>query len=370
MRQYSRRNVLVLSAGATLSACAFTAGPPLRSQVLAGASQDLPGYAVYQVSRSFLPVIAAWPTPATASRSTWIDHQRGPAGSLISAGDKINLTIWDSSENSLLTSPGQKVVSMNNITVSPSGTVFVPYLGEILVTGLTPNLARKTVQKRMETIIPSAQVQIELLEGRKNSVELVSGVKTPGRYPLIDRNTTVLSLIALGGGVSDGLRNPQARLIRNEALYQISLDRLYATPRLDTTLRGGDKIIIQEDERYFIALGATTNQQLVYFPKDQLTATEALSLFGGTQQSADAKGLLIMRQYSDSAVRSDDRGPTETRAVFALDLTSADGLFSANDFQIHPGDMIFATEARITKIATILSLVRSAFLIANQTQDF
>ena len=35
------------------------------------------------------------------------------------------------------------------------------------------------------------------------------------------------------------------------------MERLLADPSLDTTLRGGDKIYVEKDERYFLSLGAT-----------------------------------------------------------------------------------------------------------------
>ncbi|EYD76931.1 polysaccharide biosynthesis/export protein [Rubellimicrobium mesophilum DSM 19309] len=51
------------------------------------------------------------------------------------------------------------------------------------------------------------------------------------------------------------MNNPQIRLIRGDAIYGTSIDRLYDNPALDTTLRPGDKVIVQPDERYFLSLG-------------------------------------------------------------------------------------------------------------------
>jgi polysaccharide biosynthesis/export protein len=52
--------------------------------------------------------------------------------------------------------------------------------------------------------------------------------------------------------------------------------------------------------------------------------------------------------------------------VFTLDLTSADGLFSAGQFRIHSGDLVYATESPVTRAQTILSLIGSAFGVAAQ----
>ena len=52
--------------------------------------------------------------------------------------------------------------------------------------------------------------------------------------------------------------------------------------------------------------------------------------------------------------------------VFTVDLTSADGLFSARNFRIHPGDLVLVTESPVTWAQTILGLVGSVFGLARQ----
>ena len=74
--------------------------------------------------------------------------------------------------------------------------------------------ARAVVQEKFSAISPTAQVQLLHTPGRESSVDLISGVATPGTFPLPDRDVTVLGLIAMGGGISKDLINPQVRLSR------------------------------------------------------------------------------------------------------------------------------------------------------------
>lgn len=336
-------------------------GAPIEAEVIGDADDPAADFAVYPVSRAFLPTLKTW--PETGRRAyPWIGHSRGGAAPIIRPGDRLDITVWDSGENSLLITPGQRAVNLTAITVSPDGTVFLPYIGEVLVSGRTPDAARAEIQSRLETIIPSAQAQLAFTAGRGNSVDLVGGVTTPGTYPMPDRNYTVVSLIAAGGGVLPGLTNPQVRLIRGGAIYGTSIDRLYDTPALDTRLRGGDQVIVEEDDRYFVSLGAAGEEAMLSFPKDVLTATEALAIIGGVEESrADPQGVLILREYPLSAVQPGVRGPREPRVVFAIDLTTSDGLFSARNFQINSGDLVLATESPITNTRTIFGLIGSAF---------
>jgi len=350
-----------------LAACSLPRSAPGQAELLAPSARVPGDFALYSVNRALLPKVALWPRTGGAGSSGWIAHQKGSSSAVIAAGDRLNLLIWDSDQNSLLTAPGQKNVVMNEVKVSPDGTVFVPYLDRIAVAGMSPDAARKTIQTQLGAIISSAQVQLSLLVGRGNAVDLVGGVAKAGNYPLPGRNFTVLGLISAGGGVSAGLRNPQVRLQRGGRLYTTSIARLYQHPALDTTLVGGDKVIVAEDARYFLALGAAGTQKLTYFQKDQVSALDAMSIMGGISETrADPKGILILRTYPTRAVRADERGPTQTRVVFSIDLTTADGLFSAGQFKINPKDLVLVTESPVTSVQKVFNLIGSALGIANK----
>ena len=54
----------------------------------------------------------------------------------------------------------------------------------------------------------------------------------------------------------------EVKVKKDDRRYTISAERLFADPALDTTLRGGDKLLVEEDKRSFISLGATGTQKL------------------------------------------------------------------------------------------------------------
>lgn len=371
MPDHHRRQVLALGAASLLSACSLPRGAARESEIVASTQDDvLSGYAIYEVTRPFLPQVAEWPVTGKRPVGGWIPRHRGPSGQVIAAGDQVNLVVWDSDENSLLTAPEQKVVQMNGMTVSPNGALFVPYIDEVYVAGMTPSAARARIQSQLEAIIPSAQVQLALASGPRSSVALVGGVGRPGSYPLIDRDMTVLSLISQGGGVIPSLRNPLIRLIRGGELYVTSISRLYDNPGLDTTLRAGDKIIVEEDPRYFLTLGAGGTEQLISFPKDDVSALDAMALIGGVSDSrADPKGILILREYPASAIRAGVRGPRERRVIFTIDLTTADGLFSAGNFAINPGDLVYVSESPLTTVDTISRIVGNFLSLGSRASN-
>ena len=352
--------LLVLLGVALLpSACGtLPGGAPVGRDIVRESEQPDADFALYPVTRAFLPSVAQWPETGAYEVLPWLPYSQGPKTQIIQPGDTLSIQVWDSNENSLLTAPQQRVTQLQGMKVAQDGTIFMPYLGKVSVRNMTPDTAREELQKSLETIVPSAQVQLAMVEGRNNSVDLVSGVARPGSYPMPDRNYTVMGLISAGGGIGLNINNPQIRLVRGSQIYGTSVEKLLNNPHLDTLLRGGDRIFVEEDERYFLSFGATRSENLYTFTQDEMSAMEAISITGGLQDNtADAKGILILREYPASAVAPGVRGPREQRVVFTLDLTTADGLFSARQFKINPQDLVIATEAPINDAVTVASLI-------------
>ena len=281
------------------------------------------------------------------------------------------MSIFSSEENPLLTAPGQKQLVIPALTVSSDGTVFLPYADKVYIAKMSPDQARAAIQKSLAVVIPSAQVQLAVKSGRRNEVELISGAVRPGTFPLPDLNFSVLSLLAQGGGVSPSLSNPQVRLLRDGKLYGVSLEKLLANPSLDTVLRGGDKVYIENEKRYFLSLGAAKTEAQFTFPRAKVTALDAMSLIGGLNDTtADPKGILILREYGPKALRPDGTGPSRERMIFVFDLTTADGLFSAGDFLIQHQDLVLVTESPVISASTALGFFVKSLGLADSIRNF
>ncbi len=369
----------VLGAALLLAGCEnMPRGSGLQSEVLqsrsavgkSAVSDALPeNFAVEPITRDSLGRYASWPARPQSRSYTWPSRQGGDAGQ-INPGDVLNISIWVSEDNSLLTAPGQRVAEMPDMVVSPSGQVFLPYIGQIKVAGQSYEKARAAIEAAYVSVTPSAQVQLRSVQGRASSVSVVDGVAKPGAYPLSDSGVTVLDMLALSGGVQASVENPQLRLQRGNTTYGISLDRVMKDTALNVGLRGGDRLFVETDERYFLSLGAAGSRAQHHFPQDRVTALDALSIIGGLADArANAKGILVLRAYEPGVVRADGSGPRHARTIFTLDLTSADGLFSAGEFQIQPGDLIYVTESPLLGSRNVLQLIGSIFGLAVQAND-
>ena len=362
-----------------LAACGtLPRGAGLQGEVLAhrnetvkgsdvGGAEPLPSqFAVEPITRDNLARYARWPVVGETS-FPWVKRVDQPDGQIIAAGDMITITIWNTEENGLLGGPGQRVVNIPASQLTSTGQVYLPYIGPLKLSGMSPEHARGVVEQAYKKVVPSAQVQLNVTSGRQSTASIVDGVVHPGAFPLPDQDVTLLDLVAQSGGIIPSIVNPQVRLQRGSKTYSIAFNRVLTDTSLNTTLTGGDRIIIQPDERYFLSLGASGTRASHGFPREDVTALDALSIIGGlAAERANAQGILVLRSYPDKAVRSDGSGPRHMRTIFTLDLTSADGLFSAGQFQIRNGDLIYVTESPLIGTRNVFGVIGSIFGLARQ----
>ncbi len=361
------RCLIVFSLVILVAGCSLPRGAAVQQEILAGQNDEVPEFAVYEVDRAFLAQHRGWPSAAGPSPGWLSGAPSGGASDMrISPFDVVDLVVWDSEDNSLLTSDLEKLVNIADLRVTEKGEIFVPYIGYLGVAGRTPDSARQLVEREITAIVPSAQVQLTVEPGARGSVNLVGGVATPGPVPMPEANFTVLDAIAAAGGPSGDLRNPRVQLVRGGQTYRVSYDSLLEQPARDVVLRGGDRLALVEDDRYFRAFGAVGTQQLIPFEDDTLTALDALSLMGGlNERRADPRGLLILRDYPASAVRHDGSGPSNRRTVFTVDLTTSEGLFSAGEFEIADRDLVMATESPVTAAQAVIALIGTLAGLSN-----
>ena len=348
-----------------LAACGLPRGAGFTSEVLAAANPFAPlpedgqlyGFAQYDVNRHTLPQLRGWGSRSGAPLP-WPIAQDQPASLIITAGDMVQLTVWDAEENSVFDTAA--FAGLPPTEVDPAGRVFVPFIGELRVAGMAPSTARQRIEEELARTVPSVQVQLVVEPGGGNTANLSGGVGAPGLYPIPQRNYRLLDLFTQAGGPDATFESPQVRLVRNGQTFGIPYEQLSANPNLNIPVRGGDRIFVIDDERQFIALGATGSQSIIDFPKAELSALEAIASIGGVSAgTANPEKVLILREYEPHEVRDGITGPPQERVVFIIDLTHADGLFSAGRFMMEDGDLIYGTESALGPFLAALGLTNT-----------
>lgn len=361
MRLISKRRARFVAfcvATTVLAGCALPRSGPTKNEIFQGAVQRQGDSFVVTVDDQVTAMTSVVPALGFAEGLT---SAAALGSDVIRPGDTLGLTIWENVEDGLLASASAGGSALEEIQVDGAGMIFVPYAGRIRAGGNTTEAVRRIITEKLEAQTPDPQVVIRRMAGDGATVSLIGGVGAQGVYPIERPNRTLTAMLATAGGITLPPEITQITLMRGSHKGTIWLQDLYSEPQLDVALRGGDRILVEEDTRFFTALGATGAQQKVPFDTQSISAIEALARVGGLSTGvADPTGIFVFRDEAAEIARSvlsrpDLVGPQ--RMIYVLDLTSPNGVFIARDFTIRDSDTVYVTEAPYTQFSKVLSAV-------------
>ncbi len=342
----------------TVAACALPRSGPTKNEIFDGSVQRNGDAFVVTVNDRVTRATAV--VPALGFGDGFLNA--GVVGSdVIRPGDTLGLTIYENVDDGLLASQGMNASTLEEIQVDGSGFIFVPYAGRIKASGNSPEAIRRIISERLEEQTPDPQVLVRRLAGDGATVSLIGGIGGQGVYPIERPTRTLSAMLARAGGVTIPTEIATVSVIRGNHTGKVWLQDLYTNPMLDIALRGGDRILVEEDSRFFIALGATGAQSKVLFDTQSISAIDAIARVGGlNSQLADPTGVFIFRNEEEeiaNAVLGRDDLVGAQRLVYVLDLTGTNGVFTGRDFAIRSGDTVYVTEAPYTQFQKVLSAI-------------
>ncbi|MDE4173424.1 polysaccharide biosynthesis/export family protein [Phaeobacter sp. PT47_59] len=352
------RPVAILAALTLAASCGLPKVGPNKRQIFAGSVQKQGDAFIVSVNDRVARATAVVPALGFSEGFT-------SAGRLTSdtirPGDVLGLTIWENVDDGLLAAEATNATSLEEVQVDSAGYIFVPYAGRLRASGNTPEQLRKMITEKLEDQTPDPQVQVRRLAGDGSTVSLTGAVGGQGIYPIERPTRTLATMLARAGGVTIQPEIAQVTVIRGKNQGKIWFQDLYDHPELDIALRGGDKILVEEDTRSFTALGATSAQARVPFESQDLSALEAIAQVGGLISTAsDPTGVFILRnepaEIANQVLGRDDLIGAQ-RMVYVLNLTQPNGLFIARDFVVRDNDTLYVTEAPYTQWTKTISLL-------------
>jgi polysaccharide biosynthesis/export protein len=238
----------------------------------------------------FLAALALlMPSPATYSQQQ--------AGSQETAQDMtVGLAPGDTLDAHFLDFPEANSI---RLTVSPEGTLFVPYAGQVKVQGLMPEEAERAVAEALEAkqVVRSAQVSFSVVSARNLSVMVIGAVAVPHQVPLFA--PAPLSLILSQAGPISTLANYHILVAHRDGAppNDVELDRTGMNMRgMNTMVRPGDIVSVVTAGSFF-ALGEFNKPGIYPIVGTQhMTLMQAISVAGGPDLYAGLSRARILRE--------------------------------------------------------------------------
>lgn len=211
----------------------------------------------------------------------------------LSAGDEVLIDVWGDSELNL------------KLTLSPEGTIIIPNVGPVALSGLTIEEAENRIKQELGKIMwnlvdgkePNTFVSVGLGKIRSIKVNIVGEAVAPGTYTLSSLASLFNALYA-AGGVNDigSLRNIRVyrnnKEIANLDVYDYLLNGKYDT---NIRLEDNDMIIIEPYEQLVNTHGKIKRNRTFELRKGE-TLEDLLKMAGGFTGDAFTEDVTIKRK--------------------------------------------------------------------------
>lgn len=332
-------------------------------------SLDLP-YALVDIDSTKLVLLRTSSVPDAF-------HFSAPAverGGKIGVGDVLDISIFEADTGGLFTGAPAATRLGNAITlpsqeVDREGLVVVPYAGRVRAAGSTPAELSALITSRLKAQALDPQVVVGFASRHSGSVSVLGDVNTATHFCLDAGGERLLGALARAGGPRSPDYETRISLERGGVVAQVKLSDITTNPSDNVEIAPGDTVYVSHHPDYFIALGATgqsVNLSLVdrriSFGSAHLTLADALARAGGLEDDrANAKAVFVFR-YENPATLQAMRAHVNSNnlpspVVYALNLRDPAGLFYASGFEVHPEDIIYASNASSTDLMKIETLL-------------
>jgi len=174
----------------------------------------------------------------------------------IQPGDELSIKIYpNDGENALMSIASIKSEEVttkmdDGFTVSSTGEIRLPLVGEVMAKGLTTSQLTEALTLKLTKTIQSPYVDVSIINQR---LMLFNGKGAGQVIPLAHEAMTLMEVLALGGGIKDHGKSNQIRLFRMEngvrKIYEFDLSEINHLKNADVTVQNRDILVINHHPR-------------------------------------------------------------------------------------------------------------------------
>ncbi|WP_295195997.1 polysaccharide biosynthesis/export family protein [uncultured Brevundimonas sp.] len=249
-------------------------------------------------------------------------------------------------------------------TVDRSGSVTIPFGGQVRVQGLTSTQAAAAIRRALVGKIANPQVLVSIAGNASNTVNVLGDVRQPGRAPLGVNSDRILDVIAAAGGSARTTDDLTISIQREGRTYTAPLSAVTTEFGENVRLQRGDVVNVQYKPRRFSTFGGLNAVAQVDMPAGPVTLTGALSKVGGLNtNTANARRVLIFRferpEVAQALGINQPATPRGVPVVYELDFSDAANVFAATNMEVMPEDVIYVPLAGAAEMRKFFEVVQS-----------
>jgi polysaccharide biosynthesis/export protein len=306
---------------------------------------------------------------------------QGPAPVIrVGVGDVVQVSIFESSAGGLFipaeagVRPGN-FVTLPSQTVDRSGTISVPFAGQVKAAGRSLPEIQRDIEGRLANRAIEPQVIVTLAEQNATEVSVVGEVlTTANRFRIRPNGDRVLDIISKSGGLKYPGYEIFVTLQRGKQRATVYFPTLVNNPAENIYVAPGDTLYIYREQQKFVAVGALgsvgqtsglTGQ--FAFEQERLSLNEAVAKAGGLLDHRANPGqvFLYRMEFRESleAMRVDlSKFPPTQKVIptiYRANFRDPSSFFFAQGFPMRHKDIIYVSNADSVEVVKFLVYLRS-----------
>jgi len=174
----------------------------------------------------------------------------------------LQVSVFESSKEGLFSPPEGTIraggfVSIPNQAVSSSGTISIPYAGEVHVSGRTVPEIERDIESKLAARAVEPQVVITMVEQNTGTATVIGdSMGGANKLKLTGSGERVLDMISKVGGLRFPAYEAFVKIQRKNRVATVHFPRLVDNPEENIFVEQGDLIFVYREPRKFTALGA------------------------------------------------------------------------------------------------------------------
>lgn len=302
-----------------------------------------------------------------------------PIGTRVGVGDTLEVTIWEAAPAALFgtanietgidsTLATSRPNTLPGILVGPSGTITIPFAGQVPAAGHTLREIEQEIVRRLQGRAHLPQAMVRIAQNATANVTVLGDVRNPKRVPLSPRGERLLDAIAEAGGTSEPLDRMTIELTRGGIVQRMAARDLVSEPSQNIILKTDDIVTALYQPYSFTVMGAAGKNDEIRFEGVGLTLAQALGRVGGLQDMrADPRGVFIFRWERPQLLGPLAQGLQQNAdglvpVIYQADLKRPETYLAVQHFRMRDGDVIYVSNSRASELQRFLGLLSSSIV--------
>lgn len=266
-------------------------------------------------------------TPTAVPQQDPAHVETPPSGMMITNGDLLEVTVYDTDFD-------------KQVRVDESGTISLPMLGPVKVSGLSIDEAENTLAKEFSArgYFNDPQVTVFEREYATQAISVLGEVQKPGLYPLPGERT-LFDAIAAAGGTTEKAGNKVTITHRGHTEQPEVIPFSYKPGEPSGTnprIYPGDTVVVSKAGIVYV-VGDVREPKGIVMENSQMTVLQAISMAAGTNPTAATSHCKVIRKTA--------AGPSEIPVPLKKILAA-----KAPDYPLEPGDILFVPSSTVKSV--------------------